>query len=143
MRLEKQFCVNRPRDEAVERVANDETLIRLLSDGETEIVARDGDRRTTRTRYRALGREGTATFHFTFLLDGNVRFEKVCDGKVWSRLEGEVSLEERGKGTRVRIQMEGRTKAFIPEFTIRAPMQEQIERMAEALRERIESGADA
>jgi hypothetical protein len=36
--------------------------------------------------------------------------------------------------------MTGRTKAFVPEFTIRGPMQDQIERMAAALRMCIEAG---
>ena len=117
--MEKNFDVNLPRDDAVEIVTRDETLLSLFPEGETELVAREGDRRTLRTRYRALGREGTATFHFTFLLDGNVRFEKVCDGKVWKQLRGELSLEERGSRTRVRIELEGSTKAFIPEFTIK------------------------
>ncbi len=138
MRLEKNFDVNRPRDEAVEIVAQDETLLSLFPEGHTELVASEGDRRTTRTHYRALGREGTATFHFTFLLDGSVRFEKVCDGNVWKQLRGEVSFEERGERTRVRIELEGSTKAFVPEFTIKGPMQDQIERMAKAVRTRIE-----
>ena len=140
MRLEKNFDVNRSRDEAVEVVTRDETLLSLFPEGQTELVARDGDRRTTRTRYTALGREGTATFHFTFLLDGNVRFEKVCDGNVWKQLRGEVSFEDRGKRTRVRIELEGSTKAFVPEFTIKGPMTDQIERMAKAVRTRIEKG---
>lgn len=139
--MEKEFEVARSRDQAVEAVADDETLARLFPGAETEIVEREGDRRTTRTRYRALGREGVATFHFDTLLDGNVRFEKVCDGRVWRELRGEVSFEESGERTRVRIWMEGRTKPLVPEFTIRGPMQEQIEQMAQALRSRIEERA--
>lgn len=139
MHLEKHFDVKRPRDEVAALVAEDETLTELFPDAETEIVAREGDRVTTRTRYRALGREGVATFHFTYLLDGNVRFEKVCDGNVWGRLEGTVYVEERGKGTRVRIEMDGSTKALVPEFTIKGPMRDQIAQMAAALRRRIES----
>jgi hypothetical protein len=37
----------------------------------------------------------------------------------------------------VRIQLEGRTKALVPEFTIRGPMQDQLEQMAKALRRRL------
>jgi carbon monoxide dehydrogenase subunit G len=138
MRLEKQFDVRCDRDTAVDLLAQDETLVELFPDSETEVVASTADRKTTRTRYRALGREGTATFHFDYLLDGNVRFEKVCDGKVWKELRGEVMFEERGQKTRVRIAMEGRTKGFVPEFTIKGPMQEQLDAMARALRERLE-----
>lgn len=138
MRLVKQFDVRCDRDTAVDLLARDETLVELFPDSETEVVASAADRKTTRTRYRALGREGTATFHFDYLLDGNVRFEKVCDGKVWKELRGEVMFEERGQKTRVRIAMEGRTKGFVPEFTIKGPMQEQLDAMARALRERLE-----
>jgi len=135
--IEKQFDVKRPRTEAVKVLADDDTLVGLFPDTDTEIVERKGARRTTRSRYRALGREGVATFHFEQEPDGNVRFEKVCDGRVWKELRGLVTFEERGQGTRVRIEMEGRTKALVPEFTIRGPMQEQIEQMATALRDKL------
>jgi carbon monoxide dehydrogenase subunit G len=139
LRLEKQFDVDRSRDEAVECVVQDATLIELFPDSETEIVESLGDRRTVRSHYRALGREGTATFHFDFLLDGGVRFEKVCDGKVWRRLVGQVSFEERGERTRVRIELDGQTRPLVPEFTIKGAMRDQLEQMARALRQRIES----
>jgi hypothetical protein len=138
MHVEKQFDVRCDRDTVVELVASDDMLVALFPDSETEIVARKGDRKTTRTRYRALGREGTATFHFDTLMDGNVRFEKVCDGKIWRELRGELSFEERGDKTRVKITMDGRTKALVPEFTIKGPMQEQLDGMAGALKKRLE-----
>ena len=137
MRLEKQFDVKRPLADAAGVLAQEETLVGLFPDSDTEVVERKGTRRTTRTRYRALGREGTATFHFDFEPEGGVRFEKVCDGRVWRELKGRVSLTPRGEGTRVTIEMEGRTKALVPEFTIRGPMRQQIDEMAEALRRRI------
>ena len=87
MELRKSFRTSLDRDAAVEKLCNDETLESLLP-GDTEIVEREGDRRTTRTRYSALGREGVATFDFEYLMDGNVRFAKRCDGKIWRRLEG-------------------------------------------------------
>ena len=138
MHLVKEFDVPRPREVAIAVIEDDEALVSLFPDTETRVVDSTRDRKTTVSRYRALGREGEATFHFTFLVDGNVRFEKVCDGRVWRELRGEVSFEESGGGTRVRIAMDGRTKPFVPEFTIKAPMQEQIDQMAEALRTRIE-----
>ena len=100
MKIERSFRVATSRDDAVERLYDDATLIELLP-GDTEIVASEGDVRTTRTRYSALGREGEATFRFTYLLDGNIRFEKVCDGKIWKRLDGSVEVEEDGDGARV------------------------------------------
>ncbi len=139
MRIAKQFDVDCSRDAAVEVAAREETLLELFPDAKTEIVARDGDRVTMRSRYRALGRDGEATFHFTFLLDGGVRFEKVCDGRVWRELTGAMSFEESGARTRVRIEMDGRTRPLVPEFAIKGAMQEQIDQMATALRERIES----
>lgn len=138
MHLEKQFDVKQKRDVAVEVVSKEETLTGLFPNTETEVVDRQGDRCTTRSRYTALGREGEATFHFTFLLDGDVRFEKVCDGRVWRELVGSVSFEERGaEKTRVRITMDGRTKSLVPEFTIKGQMQDQLDQMAKALRKRL------
>jgi hypothetical protein len=138
MRLRKEFVVARPREVAVEIAARDETLVGLFPDAKTAIVEKKGTRRTAVSRYRALGREGEATFHFDSLPDGNVAFGKVCDGRVWKRLEGTLRFEESGDATRVTIAMEGATKGFVPEFTIKGPMQEQLDQMATALRERIE-----
>jgi carbon monoxide dehydrogenase subunit G len=139
MRLVKEFEVHSPRDRAVAVVCEDETLVRLFPGTETEIVEKRGSRKTARSRYRALGREGEATFHFTFQSDGGVSFEKVCDGRVWRRLDGSLAFEAAGPAaTLVRIEMEGRTKGLVPEFTIKGPMQDQIEQMADALRRRIE-----
>ena len=138
MHLEKQFDVKQARAAAVARVAQDETLLTLFPDTQTEIVESRDNRRTLRSHYRALGQQGTATFHFEFEPSGEVGFEKVCDGRVWRELKGVVSFETRGKGTRVRIVMDGRTKTLVPEFTIRGAMQEQIEQMATALRRRFE-----
>ena len=141
MTLERRFDVDCARDTAVEVVAREDTLVGLFPDTKTEVVSNQADRITTRSQYRALGREGVATFHFDFLMDGNVRFEKVCDGNVWRELRGEVLFDERGAGTRVSIRMEGRTKTLVPEFTIKAPMQDQIEAMADALRDCLEAAS--
>jgi len=140
MHLEKQFDVKRPRDEAVEIAARDDTLLGLFPDTRTEIVARQGSRRTTHTTYTALGRQGTATFHFEFGPDGDVAFEKVCDGNVWRELRGTLTFQQRSRGTRVRVEMEGRTKGFVPEFTIKGAMRDQLDQMARALRECLEDG---
>ncbi len=136
MRVEKKVEVARPREEVLEELWRDETLTGLFPDAETEIVERAADRKTTRTRYRALGRDGVATFHFDRLPDGNLAFEKVCDGKVWRELYGEVTVEERGGRTRIHLTMEGRTRPLVPELAIRGPLKEQLEEMARALRRR-------
>jgi hypothetical protein len=135
--IERHFDVGQTPDVAARLVANDETLLTLFPEAECEIVASEGQRRTLRTRYRVLGQQGTATFHFEFLHD-LVRFEKVCDGRVWRELSGTVTFRRRGKGTRVVIEADGRTRTLVPEFTIRGPMTDQIEQMAAALRARIE-----
>ena len=143
MRLEKQFQVKQPREKVIELIAKDETLTGLFPDTDTRVVDRSGDRRTTVSRYRALGREGEATFHFTFLADGNVRFEKVCDGNVWRRLRGTLTFEERGDATRVTVELDGKTKTLVPEFTIKGPMQEQIDQMVTSLKRRMKAGRKA
>ena len=140
MHLEKEFDVKQGRAAAFESVARDETLMTLFPDTRTEIVEREGNRRTICSHYRALGQEGTATFHFTFVPEGEVRFEKICDGRVWRKLEGRVCFEERGGKTRVRVTMDGRTKPLVPEFTIRGAMQDQLDQMVSALRGRLGSG---
>jgi hypothetical protein len=143
VRLEKNFEVDRSADFASRVASRDETLIRLFADAKTEVVEREGNRRTTQTHYNALGREGVATFHFYFLPDGHISFEKVCDGKVWQELSGTVSFEKRGSGTQVTLKMVGRTKALVPEFAIRAPMRDQIEQMASSLRTCIVAAEDS
>ena len=139
MRLEKIFEVDRQPDVTSSIASRDETLISLFADAKTEIVEREGDRRTTRTHYQALGREGVATFHFHSLPDGRISFEKICDGNVWQELSGPVSFKKSGNGTQVTLKMVGRTKAFVPEFAIRGPMRDQIEQMASSLRACIEA----
>ena len=138
MKLEKYFEVRCARDAAVAAVAREEALLELFPDTKTEIVSREGGRTTLRSHYRALGQDGTATFHFHFEPGGEVRFEKVCDGRIWRQLEGCVTFEGRGPRTRVRIQMEGRTRPLVPELAIRGPLRDQLEKMAGALRQRLE-----
>ncbi len=141
MHLSKKFSVQAHRDIAVTVIDRDETLVSLFPDTETEVVSREGDRCTTHSKFQAMGQPAEATFHFHFLMDGNVRFEKVCDGKVWRELHGEVSFEELGDETEIEIQLDGRTKGFVPEFTIKGPMQDQLRDMAAALRKCIEEAA--
>lgn len=139
MRLEKHFDVDRPPEQAAQILAEEETLVGLFPDAETQIVAREGPRRTVVAHYRILGREGEARFHFDQREDGSIGFEKVCDGHLFRELRGSVEVAPRGSGARISIRMQGGTKALVPEFTIKGPMRDQIEQMARALRERIES----
>ena len=138
MRLVKQFDVTATRARAREVLSEDATLTSLFPDTKTEIVARSGPRRTAKSVYKLLGQEGEATFHFDTQPDGSVRFAKVCNGRVWKELSGRVALEERGATLRVSIEMEGKTKGFVPEFTIKAPLQKQLDDMAAGLRRRME-----
>ena len=141
MHLEKQFDVKKPRDSAAKVLAQDETLLGLFPDAEVEIVESRGNQRTVVTHFTALGQPSSATFVFTFENSGDVSFEKRCDGNIWKELKGAVTLTARGDGTRVLIATDGRTKAFVPEFTVRGAMQDQIDQMAAALRELIEARA--
>lgn len=138
MHLEKEFDVVPEPEAAYRSVACDETLLTLFPETRTEIVDSQGECRTVRSHYTALGQPGTATFHFTFVPEGEVRFEKVCDGRVWRELKGSVSFRARRGKTRVRIAMDGRTKPLVPEFTIKGAMKDQLDQMARALRERLE-----
>ena len=141
MRLEKKFDVGKPREAAAKVVAQDDTLVRLFPDAKVEIVESHGNERTVVTHYTALGQPGTATFTFTYDDDGDVRFKKHCDGNVWKDLKGSITLTTRGECTRVHIAAVGHTKAFVPEFTVRGAMQEQVDQMAAALRELIQAQA--
>ena len=69
-----------------------------------------------------------------------IEFEKVCDGNVWQELIGAVSFHKNGEGTRVTLQLNGRTKTLVPEFAIRGEMRKQIDQMASSLRACIEAG---
>ena len=138
MRLSKEFDVAASRTRACEVLAEDATLTSLFPDTKTEIVARSGGRRTTKSLYKLLGQAGEATFHFDTQADGTLRFAKVCDGRVWKELSGRVTLQERGAKLRVCIEMEGKTKGLVPEFTIKTPLQKQLEDMASGLKRRME-----
>ncbi len=142
MRVEKRFEVSCSREAAAAAIASDEALLELFPDDRVEIVETRGNRRTLVTHYTALGQAGTATFHFEFDKNGGVRFSKVCDGNIWKRLEGSVRFEKSGKKTRVCVEAEGATRALVPEFAIRGPMNDTIGRMAEALRERIQGAGE-
>ena len=135
MQLERSIQVPCGREVAAERLAADELLTALFPDAETKIVERKGERRTIESRYELMGRPGVATFHFDRAPNGDIHFEKVCDGRVWKELTGCVLLEGAGSFTEVRIELEGRTKTLVPELAIRAPMQEQMDQMVDALRQ--------
>jgi hypothetical protein len=131
MHIETSFVVSRSREEVVEILFNDESLVALLP-GRSEIIDRVGQRKTTSTQFTGLGQNGTAIFHFDFLPDGRIRFAKECDGVVWEELSGEMRVDEGGE-TRVWISLRGRTKPKVPEFAIKSPMEDQLLQMSEAL----------
>ena len=138
MQLSKEFDVTATRTRACEVLAEDATLTSLFPDTKTEIVARTARRRTAKSVYKLLGQAGEATFHFDTQDDGTVKFAKVCDGRVWKELSGCVTLSERGPKLRVRIEMDGKTKGFVPEFAIKTPLQKQLDDMATGLKRRME-----
>jgi carbon monoxide dehydrogenase subunit G len=139
MEIEKEFLVERSREAVASCLDDDESFAALFPDTSVERV--DEATRETRTPYPGPGRARDIRFIFRTRPDGDVDFEKVCDGNVWRSLVGQVKLEALDEEmTQVVLRMEGRTRAFVPEITIRIPMREQIEQMAKALRARLEGG---
>jgi carbon monoxide dehydrogenase subunit G len=137
VKLEKSFVVSCPRETLLPALDDDATFTRLFPD--TRIVSHDGNRRETATPYTAVGQTRDIRFVFETQPEGRLCFEKVCDGNVWRSLRGEVRLEPEGDAsTRVVIQMEGQTRALVPELAIRLPMRQQLDEMARSLRERLE-----
>jgi carbon monoxide dehydrogenase subunit G len=137
MEIEKEFLVGRDREAVAASLSEDQSFAALFPDTSVERI--DAETRETRTPYPGPGRARDIRFIFRNLPNGDVGFEKVCDGNVWRSLVGEVRLEAVDQGmTRVSLRMEGRTRAFVPEIAIRVPMREQIEQMAKALRARLE-----
>ena len=127
--------VSRSRDAVAALLDDDDAIASLFPDTKVESVG-DGVRET-RTPAPVGSRE--VRFVWRTQPDGNLAFEKVCDGNVWRSLQGEVRLESVDAGTtRVRLHLEGRTRILVPELTIRAPLRAQIREMSAALQSRIE-----
>jgi hypothetical protein len=138
MKIDEEFVVGCGRGEVVESLDRDETFAALFPD--TRVRSLGAHERETLTPYPGPGRARDIRFVFHTDGDGNVRFEKICDGNIWRSLEGEVRVEDvDDRMTRVVLTMEGRTRAFVPELTIRAPMREQLGQMAKALRKILET----
>ena len=120
-------------------VAQDETLLGLFPETKTEIVAREGerdDRARTTPRSGARAWPPSTSPSSRAATSASRRSATAASGASCghaSRFDGAA------RRTRVRIEMEGRTKALVPEFTIRGPMQDQLDQMASALRERLEA----
>jgi carbon monoxide dehydrogenase subunit G len=136
MKFENEFVVRKPLAACASVLDSDATITQLFPD--TQIVSNQGGVRETRTRVSALGAESIVRFKFRSRPDG-MRFEKICDGRVWRSLEGNIALAAvNPETTRVSIAMDGSTRALVPEFTIKAPMKEQLQQMTRALRARME-----
>lgn len=138
MHLEKEFSVARPRDEIARALDSDETIAALIPN--TRVTSRGDGVRETLTRVSLAGAQRELRFVFETRPDGNLRFSKICDGRIWRSLEGEIRFEDQGNArTRVRLSLDGRTRALVPELAISAPMRSQLDEMAEALRKRIDA----
>lgn len=138
MKLEKEFIVGRGRAELVAELEDDRTLEALFP--ATTVSHTDEGVRETRTPYSLLGQMRDIRFIFRTLPEGGLSFEKICDGNVWRSLEGAIRLEEIDERmTRVLLEMQGQTRPFVPEITIRVPLREQLEQMAKTLRAQFES----
>jgi hypothetical protein len=138
MKMEQSFVVTGAKKSLLPVFDDDTTFTSLFP--RTRIVSQKGGRRETVTPYTAMGQTRDIRFVFETLPDGVLRFEKICDGNVWRSLHGQVHLKaEDRESTRVVLQMEGQTRAFVPELAIRGPMRQQLDDMASALRLRLES----
>ena len=139
MHLEKEFVVGRPRAEVAGALDSDETIAALIPN--TRVTNRGAGKRETLTQVSIAGVQRELRFVFENGPDGNVRFSKICDGRIWRSLDGEIRFEDQGgTRTRVRLSMDGRTKALVPELAISGPMRSQLDEMVEALRKRIDAG---
>jgi hypothetical protein len=137
VKFDSEFVVRRTQPEVAEILASDVTVTQLFPD--TEIVSNRGGARETKTRVQALGTESIVRFVFRNAPDGGLLFEKICDGRVWKSLAGSIRLAKVNDAlTRVILTLEGSTRALVPEFTIRAPMKDQLQQMTRSLRERLE-----
>ena len=140
MHLEKQFDVKRPRAEAAQRRwRDDETLAQPLprhehrdrrAQGQTP---HDAQPLHARSVARA-SRPSTSSFRD----DGDVDFEKVCDGRVWRELRGTRDASRTAARARAcASRWTGAPRRSCRSSRSAAPMQEQIEQMATALRKRL------
>jgi hypothetical protein len=137
MKLENDFVVRRGQADVAALLASDAMISSLLPD--TEIVSSRNGERETRTRVSAMGAEWIVRFIFKNVADGGLRFEKIADGRIWKSLVGNIRLSRVNDATtRIQITMEGATKGFIPEFTIKGPIQSQLDQMSRALRAKLE-----
>ena len=108
MKLHKEFMVGRARDQVAAQLDDPHTLGKLFPG--TRIEERPDGSRETFTPFKSLGQSREVRFVFRTQPDGDVSFEKVCDGNVWRSLDGEihiVGVDERM--TSVAIGMEGQT----------------------------------
>jgi hypothetical protein len=138
MHLEKEFSVARARDEVARLIDSDETIAALIPN--TRVTSKGPAKRETLTRVSVAGVERELRFVFETRPDGNLRFSKICDGRIWRSLEGEISFSDQGGArTRVRLSLDGRTRALVPELAISGPMRSQLDEMLEALRKRIDA----
>ena len=111
MKIDEEFVVGRGRSDVVRSLDRDDTFAALFPD--TTVHSLGAHERETHTPYPGPGRARDIRFVFRTREDGNVRFEKICDGNIWRSLEGEVRAEVVDERmTRIVLSMEGRTRAF-------------------------------
>ncbi|NRA01680.1 MAG: hypothetical protein HRU00_03665 [Myxococcales bacterium] len=139
MRVAKEFFVERDRGEILSLLDEDVTFESLFPG--MRVTKRDGPRREIVAPNPAPGTDHPVRFRFETLPDGNLRFDKICDGNIWRSLAGGIELEPSGHArTRVKLRLEGKTRSLVPELAIRLPMREQVDQMTESLRVRLGAG---
>lgn len=136
MRVTKEFFVERERGE-IQSLLDEDLTFESLFPG-MRVAKRDGPHREIAAPNPTPGTDRLIRFRFETLPNGNLRFEKVCDGNVWRSLAGAIELERSGRAqTRVMLRLEGKTRSLVPELAIRLPMREHVDQMTESLRVRL------
>ncbi|MCE2391890.1 MAG: hypothetical protein J4G09_10475 [Proteobacteria bacterium] len=138
MHLEREFSVPAPRDAVARALDRDSTFEGLFPD--TRVSNRGGGVRETVTRVALAG--SSRDLRFVFEVDplGNVHFRKICDGRIWRSLDGEIRLDALGdSSTRVTVCMDGKSRALVPERALSGPLRSQLDEMVESLRKRVAS----
>ena len=137
MKLHTEFAVALARERVLPLLSRPSTLEKLFPGTRVQTRARGVLEATTPIQRFGAARE--LRILIQPLADGALRFEKVCDGNVWRFLDGRVTVEAVDDAMSiVRIAVEGQTKSFVPELTIRAPLREQLEQIAKLLRRELE-----
>ena len=137
MKLRKEFVVGRPCESVLATLCDSRTIEKLLPG--TRVEERASGARELITSVGAFASDRELRFLLVELPGRGLRFEKICDGNLWRFFEGRIVAEAIDEQMcTVHITLEGETRAFVPELTVRAPLREHLEHQSKALRAELE-----